>query len=742
MKRNTSRLLAALAMFLSLPAVRAVDTLPPMPEAATSFGAAVAGGHLYLYGGHTGERHVYTADKVSGAFHRLALENGAAWESLPAGPAAQGTALVAVDGRLARVGGMAARNLPGEPADLHSLDSVALYDPATRSWTDLPPLPEPRSSHDVAVIGRTLYVGGGWKLSGGTNAGVFHTHLAALDLSSERPEWRRIPQPFTRRGLALAPRGDRLNGIRGMSGSNQTTLAVEIFDTKTGAWTSGPELPKGKLKGFGNSAITAGNRIYVSGLSGEVHALGADSTEWEKVATLQQRRFFHRLVAADARTLLALGGEDDEGKISNVEVVHLKPTAARASGGRPASDISGWNQWRGPNRDGHSPDAGWNKDWSGDGPRKLWKAQAGVGMSSPVVASGHVLLHGNDGEETDRVLAVDVVTGTLLWEVTAPGAAKVHEMPIVPPGPAATPTVDGDRVFTLSRDGILRALRLEDGGELWKKDLVSELGGKRPVYGYTQSPLVHEGVLYLDLGAAPGAEGSTVALDAASGGVRWRSGAGEAGYSSARTWTRAGKPVVAMFKGEGLSVFDPADGRSVGWYPTTVRDFCNSLTPVFVGDRVLVSNTGSDPAALLEWPSEGASGAVKPAWTNAHFALLFNNALLHDGCLFGFNEQRRGGSEFACVDAATGATRWVSDAVDIGVFLLSDSHWLFFSRKGEMALAPASRDGLKPMAKFQAVGGKCYATPALAGGILVVRNNDGEVAAYDLRPRGSAAIGG
>jgi len=747
-KRSIFRLLAALAVLSNLLlAAQAVESVPPLPEAATSFGAAVAGGHLYLYGGHTGERHVYTADKVSGAFHRVKLDDKAAsWEALPRGLAAQGTALVAVDDRLVRVGGMAARNLTGEPVNLQSLDSVAMYDPATRTWTELPPLPAPRSSHDVAVIGRTLYVGGGWRLSGGPNGGIFYTNIAALDLAAERPEWRLIPQPFTRRGLALAALSDRLHFIGGMTGSNETTLAVEVLDTRTGTWSQGPELPKGKLKGFGNSAITAGNRIYVSGLSGEVHALGADSKEWEKVATLKQKRFFHRMVAVDADTLLAMGGEDEEGKIANVEIVNLKqaavgapdaaPAALRASGGRPSSDISGWSQWRGPNRDGHSPDTGWNKDWSGDGPRSLWKAQVGVGMSSPVVASGRVLLHGNDGQETDRILAVDLVTGAPLWEVTAPGAAKVHEMPIVPPGPAATPTVDGDRVFTLSRDGRLRALRLEDGGELWAKDLVADLGGKRPVYGYTQSPLVREGVLYLDIGAAAGVEGSTVALDAASGEVRWRSGNGEAGYSSARSWTHDGKPVVAMFKGEGLSVFDPADGRSVGWYPTTSRDFCNSLTPVFVGDRVLVSNTGKDPAALLEW----TSGTVKPAWTNASFALLFNNALLHDGCLFGFNEQRRGVNEFTCLDAATGETRWVSDAVDLGVFLLSDAHWLFFSRKGEMALAPASRDGLKPLAKFQAVGGKCYATPALAGGILVARNNDGEVAAFDLRVKGSAAV--
>ena len=722
---------------LALPA-RALESVPALPEAATSFGAAVAGGHLYLYGGHTGERHVYTADKVSGAFHRAPLREGATWESLPRGLAAQGTALVAVDGRLYRLGGMAARNLAGEPPHLQSLDSAAVYDPETRDWTELPALPAARSSHDAAVIGKRIYVGGGWRLSGGPSAGVFHTNLLVLDLSAERPEWRSIPQPFTRRGLALASMGERLYFIGGMTGSNDTTLAVDILDTATGVWSAGPELPKGKLKGFGNSAVTAGHRIYVSGLSGEVHALGPDSTAWESVARLKQNRFFHRMVAVNDSTLLALGGEDEEGKISSVEVIHLNPGApAGASstiptatpGARPTSEIGGWSQWRGPNRDGHSPDTGWNRDWAATTPAPLWKSRVGAGMSSPVVDGGRVILCGNDGQDTDRIVALDVLTGTPLWEFTAPEPSKAHEMPIVPAGPAATPTLAGGRAYCLSREGTLHVLDLVTGGLIWKKNLRSDLGGKRPVYGYTQSPLVADGVVYLDVGCAADQSGSTVALDAAAGDVRWRAGGGEAGYSSARMLVKEGHPSLVMFKGEALTVLDPADGRSIGAFPTTSRDFCNALTPVFVGDRILVSNTGKDPAALLSWQE----GGLRPAWTNGAFGLLFNNALLHDGCLFGFNELRRGVNEFTCLDAETGKTRWVSDAVDLGVFLLADGHWLFFTRKGELVLAPASRDGLKPLAKFQAVGGKCYATPALAGGIVITRNNEGDVAAHDLR---------
>lgn len=714
--------------------LRALDHAAPLPEAVTSFGAAVSGGRLFIYGGHTGERHVYTADKVSGALYALELRAGAAWESLPRSLAAQGTGLVAHGGKLYRAGGMAAQNLPGEKTNLRSLDSVARFDPATLSWEELPPLPAPRSSHDVAVIGDKFYVGGGWVLGGGMGSGRYHDTTAVLDLAARQPAWSEIPQPFQVRAHALAALGSRLFFLGGMTGSNQTTLAVEVLDTATGKWSSGPALPRGKLQGFGNSACVAGGRLYISGLSGEVHRLAADESGWETVAKLRQRRFFHRLIALDDATLLALGGEDEEGKIRDLEIVRLNGPADEAATADPSaihhspSTTPDWPQWRGPGRDGVAPAAGWNKQWPADGPARLWQAKAGLGMASPVIAAGRVILAGNQGGDQDTVSSHELLTGREVWRHTFASPTRAHEMPIVPNGPAATPAVIAGRVYTLSREGGLRVLDFATGQLAWSKHLVTDLGGKRPVYGYTQSPLVHSGLVFLDVGAASGEPGSTVALDAATGELRWRGGSGEAGYSSARAFTRDGEALVAMFKGEGLSVFRAADGRQVGFHPTTVRDFCNSLTPVFVGHRILVSNTGADPAALVDWTTDN-----KPAWTHADFAQLFNQAILHDGCLFAFNERKRNTGEFVCVDAVTGTTRWTSDAVGIGVFVLSDGHWLFLTRQGEVVLAPASRDELKPVARFQALGGKSYATPALADGILLIRNNDGDTSAYDLR---------
>src|SRR5262249_9389231 len=114
-----------------------VEEYPALPRAVSSFGAAVADGWLYVYGGHGAKTHQYSTEAVLGTFHRLKLSDPRAWEELPGGPAIQGLALVAHKGKLYRLGGMQPLNKPGEKADNHSLASCACFDPATKKWEKL-----------------------------------------------------------------------------------------------------------------------------------------------------------------------------------------------------------------------------------------------------------------------------------------------------------------------------------------------------------------------------------------------------------------------------------------------------------------------------------------------------------------------------------------------------------------------------------------------------------------------------
>lgn len=718
-----------------------------MPQPATSFGAAISDGWLYIYGGNAGKAHEFNKECVKGDFFRLQIPAGTAWEKLPGGQPLLSSSLVSYEGKVIRLGGMSARNEKGKKNDLFSTDEVVSFDPAKQQWESLPKLPEPRSSHDSVVFQNTLYVGGGWKLSGDDGDGVhskWHDTMLTLDLRAPDKGWQSHPQPFQRRAIAVVAQGGKIWFIGGMDSHDELSRAVDWYEPAADKWGKGPDLPDGTMAGFGIAACEQGGKLYVSPLSGKVFTPSADGTKWEEVTKLNPARFFHRLLSVADGRLVAVGGSNRQGHVTQLELVSLeaKPVpagtteipATKTSEAKQPSEHGGmaWPQWRGPQRDGISPETGWRKDWPADGPKRIWSANVGIGMSSPVIADGRLITQGNDGSGTDSIFALDAGTGAELWRFSLPCKTDAHEMPIVPSGPGATPTIFGGHVFALTREGDLVSLELSTGQLEWRKNLVADLGGKRPVYGYTQSPLVADARIYLDIGAEMDKTGSTVALDAATGEVKWRTGVGEAGYSSARLFERDGHRYVAMFKGEALDVFDPADGRVVWTYHYTGRDFTNSLTPVFVDHRILVSNTSEAFARLLDWDDKPESN-VRTAWQNQQFSLLFNNPILLDGTLFAFNEKRRSHTEFTAVDAQKGDSRWVSDAVPIGTFILADRHWIFLTREGEVVLAPASAEELKPIARFKAFEGKCYATPTLANGRLYVRSNAGEIAAYDLR---------
>jgi len=296
---------------------------PLLPQPIASFGAAVADQWLYIYGGHTGKTHQHSTENVSGAFFRLNLLDQKTWELLPGGPPVQSVNLVAHGGKIYRIGGMTARNAPGEPEDLYSLSDVARYDPATRKWETLAALPEPRSSHDTALLDNKLYVAGGWQLKGKEQ--LWHRTAYVMDLTAPVPRWNAIAAlSFDRRALALAGAHGKLYAIGGMS-KDGVSQQVDIYDPQTNRWSQGPDLPG---NGFGPAATTAQGNLYVSGMEGVLYRLNPTDKRWESVHTLSFPRFFHRLVALGDTRLAAIGGAAPGGHLRNIEVLDVGPSRA------------------------------------------------------------------------------------------------------------------------------------------------------------------------------------------------------------------------------------------------------------------------------------------------------------------------------------------------------------------------------------------------------------------------------
>lgn len=288
-----------------------------MPQALTSFGAARHGAHVYVYGGYFGRPHQYSREGQSGRLYRLALATGA-WESLGQGPALQSVALVSHAGALYRVGGMQAVNAASQPALLHSHAGFARLDPHTLRWTELPPMPQARSSHDAIVVGGSLFVVGGWTLAGDAHATTWLDGGLRYDLEREGAAWEPIPTPWKRRAVAAAAVGGVLAVVGGIGADGEVSQALDLFDPATGTWTRGPDFPGA---GFGVAAVGLGDVLYAGGSDGVIYRLRQGDAAWQREASMALPRFFHRFVATGEGELAVLGGIRSMASGTRVRVV-------------------------------------------------------------------------------------------------------------------------------------------------------------------------------------------------------------------------------------------------------------------------------------------------------------------------------------------------------------------------------------------------------------------------------------
>lgn len=304
--------------------------LTDLPRGITSFGAAVIGDWMYVYGGHFGRAHHYSNTSQSNQLSRLNLRKPGDWETIAEGPRLQGLAMVAHGGKLYRAGGFTAHNDEGDEHDLRSIADFVRLDPETGKWESLAELPEPRSSHDAVMIQDRLYVVGGWRLGG--EKPVWHETAWMADLSKDEIAWTRLPAPpFLRRALALGHLDGKLYVIGGMQKKGGPTTRVDVFDPASGRWTQGPgmidtlaDADRGKgMEGFGASAYTLGGRLIVSTYNGNVQVLEPGGGDWKIAARLQDDRFFHRMLPYKSRLLLVGGASMRSGKRLHFEAVEL-----------------------------------------------------------------------------------------------------------------------------------------------------------------------------------------------------------------------------------------------------------------------------------------------------------------------------------------------------------------------------------------------------------------------------------
>jgi len=303
----------------------------PMPTALTSFGAASDDQYLYIAGGYHGTPHQYSREGQVQDVQRLSLsaaDGGKGWErigQLPEGT--QGLALIEHNGRLCRFGGSIAENSENEASRMRSSSAAACMDSKSGSWQQLPDLPKGLSSHAAARVGSTVYVAGGWTLTGDPR-GPFNENVYALDLSAPDRGWQTIKAPDARRGAAVAAVGDNLVIVGGISAQGKQLREVGVYDTRARKWSVGPEYPEDAFGG----ALTSVDEVGAVGSasSGHLFTWKPGQKSWQPAGALTFPRFFHQLVKAPDGAIVAVGGITGMHASGRVRQVERREIAARS----------------------------------------------------------------------------------------------------------------------------------------------------------------------------------------------------------------------------------------------------------------------------------------------------------------------------------------------------------------------------------------------------------------------------
>ena len=249
---------------------------------------------------------------------------------------------------------------------------------------------------------------------------------------------------------------------------------------------------------------------------------------------------------------------------------------ALSSGRSRAED---WPQWRGPSHNGVSKETGWLDKWPDGGPPVSWKANVGLGFSSIVVAQAKAFTLGH-ADNADSVVCLDADTGKEVWRHSYPAdlGDKFFEG-----GTTGTPTVDGDRVFTLSRWGDCFCFEAASGKIAWSKNVAKETGIRIPGWGFSGSPVVFSNLLILNIGDAG------LALEKASGKVVWKSENKDAGYSTPLLFERGGDWYAWLGSGQSYVAVNALNGKEAWRIKWLTQYGVNAADPILDGDRVLLA---------------------------------------------------------------------------------------------------------------------------------------------------------
>ena len=329
--------------------------------------------------------------------------------------------------------------------------------------------------------------------------------------------------------------------------------------------------------------------------------------------------------------------------------------------------LGDWPEARGPHGNGSSSETGLPERWDLKGTNLLWRVPFG-GRSAPIVMGSRLYVQNPTGRGPtlqERVMALDVDTGKVLWEYKF----NIFQSDVPPhrvgwASPAADP--ETGNVYALGVGASLIALS-SDGKPLWQRSIGEEFAAFTTHGGRTMSPIIDGNLVIVSAAVSNwGAQASRahrfIALNKRTGEIVYVANPGGRPYDTAYA-----APMIATINGTRLLIAGLGDGAIHAIKPQTGEKAWSFVAAkraintgvVVSGSTVIVShgdeNLQGNQMGLVAAIDGSQSGDIKTTkWAHTGEQFSFSSPLVDGTRIY----QIENGSRLKAYDLESGKELW------------------------------------------------------------------------------------
>lgn len=389
-------------------------------------------------------------------------------------------------------------------------------------------------------------------------------------------------------------------------------------------------------------------------------------------------------------------------------------------------------EFRPENRTGVSAETGLLKSWPDGGPKLLWSNEnLARGNSSVSFSNDKIYITGTD-DGNDILFCLDM-DGKILWQKPM-GRAWNQSYP----ESRATPTVQGDRVYTCSGIGDLACFNGNTGEIIWSYKASEENKGTYGNWGIAESLLIDGDKIYFTPG---GPETTTIALNKNTGAIIWKSKSidDKPGYVSPILVDYAGKKMIINVSLVSVFAVDASNGDILWKEPIKNtarpgRDLITCVTPLFKDGMVYVTVGYNVGAMMLKIADDGKS--VKTVWTDDVLDVHHGGVVETDGYIYGANWLNNANGNWCCIDWKTGKKMWEEAWNCKGSIIAAEGMlYIYEEKKGNVGLLKVNPEKFDLVSSFKVElgeNGPFWAHPVIHNGVLYIRHTNA-LMAYDIK---------